>query len=121
MRERLVAIDLNPDNVNAAIRRGLKGQLGDATQRDILDHVGIARARAVVVTLRDHVTTGHLIYLVRDLAPDAFIIARCRFNAHYAELLAAGAHAVVNEDAEVAARLATNLEALTGTGKESDA
>jgi len=120
MAEQVVTIDLNAAHVRAAIQLGLKGLVGDATQRDILDHAGITRAQAVVISVRDHVTTRHLIHLIRDLSPETFIIARCRFNVHYSELLDAGAHEIVNEDAEVGERLATDLCGLVGADDESE-
>ncbi len=115
-RQQLVAIDLNPESIKVVERFGLKGQLGDATQRDILDHAGINRAQAVVITVRDHVTTRHLIHLIRDLSPDTLIVARCHHHIHYFELLYAGAHQVVDEQDQLGDRLAVDLRKLLGAG-----
>ena len=109
-----MAVDLNPNNIEIARRYGLNGHLGDATHRDILEHAGIYRARAVVVTVPDHATTRHLIHLVRDLAPDAFIVARCRYHVLHWELLHAGAHEVVDEEDQLGRRLAAQVRKLVG-------
>jgi CPA2 family monovalent cation:H+ antiporter-2 len=108
-RDQVVAIDLDPRNIKTAKRAGLTGQLGDAAQRDILDHAGINRAQAVVITLRSHITARHLIHLIRDLSPETSIISRCQHHVHYFELLYAGAHEVVDEQTEVGQRLAMDL------------
>jgi CPA2 family monovalent cation:H+ antiporter-2 len=55
----MVAVDLNPHNIEVAQRYGLSAHLGDATQRDILEHAGIYQTRAVVITVPDHATTCH--------------------------------------------------------------
>lgn len=113
-RERMVAVDLNPGNIEIAQRYGLKTRLGDATQREIMEDAGIYQARAVVVTVPDHATTRHLIHLVRDLAPDAFLAARCRYHVMHWELLMAGAHEVVDEEDQVGLRLAEQIRKRLG-------
>ena len=113
-QEQMVAVDLNPNNIEIACRYGLVAHIGDATQRDILEHAGIYKARAVVVTVPDHATTRDLIYLVRDLAPDAFIVVRCRYHILHWELLHAGAHEVVDEEDQLGRRLAEQVRKLVG-------
>ncbi len=113
-QRQIVAIDLNPDNIEIARRYGLVAHLGDATHRDVLEHVGIYKARAVVVTVPDHATTRHLIHLVRDLAPKTFIVARCRYHFLRWELLHAGAHEVVDEEDQLGRRLAAHVRQLVG-------
>lgn len=113
-REQLVAVDLNPGNIETAQRYGIRAHMGDATQGEILEHAGIYRARAVVVTVPDHATTRHLIHLIRDLAPDAYIAARCRYHVMHWELLMAGAHEVVDEEDQVGLRLAAQIRKRLG-------
>ncbi len=103
------AVDLNPATLEIAHRYGLVAHLGDATHRDILEHAGIYKARVVVITVPDHATTRQLIYLVRDLAPNAFIVARCRYHILHWELLHAGAHEVVDEEDQLGRRLAAQV------------
>ena len=108
-QKQMVAIDLNTKNIEAARRYGLTAYIGDATQQDILEHAGIYRACAVVITVPDHAAVRHLIHLVRDLAPDAFIVARCRYHILHWELLDAGAHEVVDEEDQLGRRLAAQI------------
>lgn len=95
---RTVVIDLDPEAIQRASQIGVVAFLGDATHRDILEHAGIHEARAVVVTMPDHAIVRSVIHLVRDIAPEAFIVARCRYHALHWELLKAGAHEVVDEE-----------------------
>ena len=114
-QEQMVAVDLKLDNIEIAQQYGLKTYLGDATHRDILEHAGIYKARAVVVTVPDHATTRQLIHLIRDLAPDAFIVARCRYHVLHWELLNAGAHEVVDEEDQLGRRMAAQVRKHVGT------
>ena len=114
-QQQMVAIDLAPDNIEIARRYGLKAHLGDATQREILERAGIYKARVFVVTVPDPTTTRHLIQLVRDLAPDVFIVARCRYHVLRWELLGAGAHEVVDEEDQLGRRLAAQVRKHVGT------
>jgi hypothetical protein len=59
-----------------------------------------------------------LIHLVRDLAPGAFIVARCRYHVLPWELLSAGAHEVVDEEDQLGRRLAAQVRKLVGTSSE---
>ena len=111
-QRQMVAVDLNPDNIEIARRYNLASHLGDAMHRDILEHAGIYQARAVVITVPDHATARELIYLVRDLAPDAFIVARCRYHVLHWELLNAGADEVVDEEDQLGRRLAAQVRRL---------
>ena len=108
-QDRIVVVDLNPDNISIAKRYGLKGVLGDATQTEILVHAGIYHASVVIVVLPDHNTTRHLIYQVRDLAPNAHVIVRCRYYVRHWELLNAGAHEVMDEEDQVGQQLAERV------------
>jgi len=118
-QEQMVVVDLNPNNIEIAQRYGLKAHRGDATQRDIMEHVGIYQARAVVITVPDHATARHLILLVRDLAPDALIVARCRYHVLHWELLNIGAHEVVDEEDQLGRRLAAQVRKLVGASADS--
>ncbi len=117
-KHKLVAVDLNPERVEAARRYGVEAKVGDATQRDILYHAGITQAHVVVITARDHVVARHLIHIVRDLSPDTLIVARCRYHTHYFELLYAGAHKVVDEDEVLGGLLSEEVFGLVGSERD---
>ena len=88
-RDRLVVVDLNIDNIAVAHRYGILAHVGDATQTDILEHVGIHRAHIVVITLPSPSTARRLIQHIRHLVPSA-MLARARPLSHPSLGTAAG-------------------------------
>lgn len=114
-QDRIVVVDVDPDIVTIAKRYGLVGILGDATQSEILEHAGVRCARVVAIVIPDHNTTRHLIYHVRDLAPDAHIIVRCRYHVRHWELLHAGAHEIADEEDQVGQLLAERVRKVMGS------
>ncbi len=105
-KERIVVVDINPEIVSIAKSYGLMGVVGDAMQKEVLENAGIHRANIVVIALPDSNTVRHLIQLIRDLAPDAYLIVRCRYHLRRRELLNAGAHEVADEEEQVGTLLA---------------
>jgi len=108
----LLVLELNPNTV-AAWRASLPIVLGDATQPEILEHAGLARARGVVVTVPDTTTVRRVIHQVKALAPAVQVIARARHHIAVDELVGAGADAIVDEEEitghELGRRLAESL------------
>jgi CPA2 family monovalent cation:H+ antiporter-2 len=66
------------DAVNAAEyqKRGIPTLFGDAANSEILTHVGLDKARALVVTVPEEASAELIVVGARDLAPDLPIIAR---------------------------------------------
>jgi CPA2 family monovalent cation:H+ antiporter-2 len=66
------------DAVNAAEyqERGIPTLFGDAANSEILTHVGLDKARALVVTVPEEASAELIVVGARDLAPDLPIIAR---------------------------------------------
>ena len=112
---RIVVVDLNQDNIDVAVRYGLTGILGDATQTEILEHGGIHHAIIVIIVLPDHNTARNLIYQARYLAPNAHVMVRCRYHVRHWQLLNAGAHEVVDEEDEVGNQLAERVRRVMST------
>jgi len=98
-----MVIELNPD----IIRREKSARrpfflFGDATQEALLEHAGIAFARALVVVVSDPEATPRIVHTARRMNPAIYIIARTQHirNAQY--LLNLGADEVVSEEFEAA-------------------
>jgi CPA2 family monovalent cation:H+ antiporter-2 len=108
-RDRLIVADMNIDNVEVAKRYGIDAYVGDATQTDVLLHVGIQRAAVVVIAVPNPTAVRRLIHQARHLAPEVMIIARSRHHIYRWELLRAGAHAVIDEEDQVGLRLAEEV------------
>ncbi len=108
-RRPFLILELNPNTVimNRSI---MPIELGDATQREILEHYGLSNAAAVVVTIPDSGAARAIIRQCKLLAPEVPVITRARHHLHAPGLAAAGADAVVDEESIVGAQLATRLD-----------
>jgi len=107
--KRVTVVDLNPISIARVRRLGFDGHIGDATNADVLEHVGVANAAAVVVTVPDPTSARTIVELIRSMGPDVHIIARVRYHRYFADLTEAGAHEVVDEERMVGVRLAAQL------------
>lgn len=106
---RVTVIDLNQDGVRRARQLGFHGELGDATQSEVLEHARLRECRAVVITVPHHVSALTILEHVRKDAPHLQVIVRSRYDLHVDSLSAAGAHAVAGDEQEVGAKLAESL------------
>lgn len=73
---------------------------GDAVRREVLQHVGVAKARVMVIAISDPVATRHVIALAREINPLLHIIVRTRYMSEVADLSELGASQVVPEEFE---------------------
>jgi CPA2 family monovalent cation:H+ antiporter-2 len=114
-RDRLVVIDSNPRNLKMARSYGLRTQIGDGTRREVLEHAGIGRARAIVITVPAVDAVRQMIHMARHLNPDATVLARARYHVFRWELQFAGAHVVVDEEDELGMSLSRAVQAELGS------
>lgn len=96
-----VALEIDPDLVREARRRGHPVLYGDAGSEDLLRRCGIDRARMVLVTVPDMVMARHVIRWSRRANPDVFILARGRRASEDEPLYKDGADEVIHETFEV--------------------
>lgn len=99
------AVDANPKTVAQARQRGRPVWYGDATRPGLLQRIGAAQARLVVVALSDPVATRQTVTLLRRIAPHTQILARARYVRDVDALQEAGALHVVAEEFEGAIAL----------------
>ncbi|MFG0283411.1 MAG: cation:proton antiporter [Phycisphaerales bacterium JB039] len=105
-KEALVVLELNRKTLAMAQAYGLRGGIGDATQRQVLEHAGVHRAWAVVVTVPEPEIARRVVALARSMAPQTAVVVRARYHVHLAELMLAGAEVVIDEEHEVGRRMA---------------
>lgn len=98
-------IDLNPRGASKLARPPKLFVAGDAAQEAVLLHAGVDRARAVVITMPDHVVALQVARLVRELAPAAKLFVRARLHI-FAGPLSAEATAIADEERLVGDALA---------------
>lgn len=87
---------------------------GDGTRRDVLEHVGIDRARALVFAIGASADTRRGVAVARQLSPDVSIIVRTRFVTEIEELLRLGANQVIPEEFETAIEIFSRVLRLLG-------
>jgi CPA2 family monovalent cation:H+ antiporter-2 len=73
---------------------------GDGTRTEVLDRIGIKRARLLVFAIASHGDEKRGIAVARHLNPGIHIVARTRYVADMEELYALGANEVVPEEFE---------------------
>lgn len=101
-----IALDLDPDRIGRLRALGKNVFYGDMTRPEMLRHLDLSRARAIVVTLDDRRAADMLVEAARVQRPDLLIVARARDAAHAAELYAAGVTDAVAETIEASLQLA---------------
>ena len=92
---RTLVVDFNAHLHAAIASTGARVRYGDLSEAETLQHVGIDKARVVVITVQDDVLRGtsnrRLVQAVRHLNPTAAILANAIDLAESARLYAAGA------------------------------
>jgi CPA2 family monovalent cation:H+ antiporter-2 len=101
-----IAVEMNPDSVRLARSRGDRVVLGDVTNRELLEELGCHHARMVVIAVNDTRAVLVSLRLLRELAPDALLVARSQYEADEQTLREAGAHVVVTAETTAASALA---------------
>ncbi|MEZ6189828.1 MAG: cation:proton antiporter [Phycisphaerales bacterium] len=108
----VMVIDLNPRNLALARGMGLSAQVGDATSPELMHHLHIHEARAVVVTIPDHRAAVTIVRHIRHGSPDLPIIARSRYHTFAEDLRRAGATVAVDEEDWMGRRLGLEVNRL---------
>jgi len=81
-------------------KAGVPVLYGDAGNSEILDHAGLGRARALVVTIPDDPAAGLAVAAARKIAPSLPIVARASEAAGVGELAKLGADDVIHPELE---------------------
>lgn len=102
-----IALDLDSVRVREAHCAGEPVYYGDATERDILDALGLERARLVVVSHDDVSAALKVLDHLRSARPCLPVMVRARDESHVEKLQAAGALEVVPETLEAGLMIAS--------------
>ncbi len=98
-------LDLNPGTIRAERERGLPIFFGDATRESVLDHIGVQRARVLVVVANDPPGVRRIVELARRRNPGVYIIVRTRFVREMHALYQLGADEVIPEEFETSVEI----------------
>ena len=102
-----VALDLDSDRVREAHLAGEPVFYGDASDGSVLDALGIARARLVVISHNDIAAARRILHYVRHQRPELPVMVRTIDETHVEELRAAGATEVIPETLEASLMVAS--------------
>jgi CPA2 family monovalent cation:H+ antiporter-2 len=109
-----VALDLDPDRVNAAASAGESVVFGDAARHEALVAAGLQRAAAVAITYTNLPSALRVLEHVQELNPGLPVIVRTVDDAAFDKLTAAGATEVIPEIVEGSLMLASHTLVVVG-------
>jgi len=99
--ESIVVVDPNPTALEDAHEDGLAVITGDATRRDVLRRAGVESASQVIITTGRDDSTVLATLTVRQLNPEAYIVAAVREQDNVPLVRQSGADAVVTSSEAV--------------------
>jgi CPA2 family monovalent cation:H+ antiporter-2 len=102
-------VELNPHTAGQARRKGLPVHMADATNSDVVSHLGIKGACLVIVTVPDPRSAKEIIHNLRTFSPESRIVVRSRYHIASNSLKDAGADAVVDEENTIGDKLAEEV------------
>jgi CPA2 family monovalent cation:H+ antiporter-2 len=102
MNTRYVIADLNTENVGDATQRGEPAYFGDVTSPEVLEHLGVADASALIIAINDPDATVRTVKAARRAASHLRIIVRTAYNDDVKRLEEAGATQVFAAEVAVA-------------------
>ncbi|OGW37629.1 MAG: hypothetical protein A2Y97_10760 [Nitrospirae bacterium RBG_13_39_12] len=93
-------LEMNSDTVRKMRKKGEPIHYGDGTSKEILNKMGIARARLLVVAVSDPISTRRIVSIARQTNSGIYIIVRTRYFVEVDELKSLGADEVIPEEFE---------------------
>jgi Kef-type K+ transport system membrane component KefB len=91
IKKKFVIVDYDPEVIEQLERQGLPYVYGDATDIELLEEVGIDKAKLIVSTMTDHATNTSLLRHVRHHNPQVVFISHADTYDQAAELYRLGA------------------------------
>ncbi len=104
-----IALDLDPYRVSVARQAGDPVHYGDASQRDVLESVGLVNASVVVISVPDSLGALKIVRTAKERCPEVPVLVRTRDDTELDSLQKAGATEIVPESLEAALMLASHL------------
>lgn len=100
-----VVLDLNSDTVLKMKKKGEPIFYGDGTSPEILQKLGIDRAKILVVAISDPASTRRIVQIARRLNSRLNIIVRTRYISEVEDLIQLGANEVIPEEFETSVEI----------------
>jgi len=100
-----LVVDLNDSLVREGREGGEPIFYGDVNNPEILDRVGVDRARMLVLAISDPMATRRAVAVARRANPGMTILVRTRYVSDVDDLVALGANAVIPEEFETSVEI----------------
>lgn len=95
-----IILEMNPMTVKQEKLQGEPIYYADASNREILEHCKIEKARILVIAISDPLSSERITALAKKLNPNIYIIVRTRYVGEMQALYKAGADEVIPEEFE---------------------
>ncbi|MGA1841509.1 MAG: cation:proton antiporter [bacterium] len=102
-------VDLNAENVRQGKDEGHPIFFGDATRREILQRLATDCAKIAVVAISDPSATRRIVWQIKRMSPNIYLIARTRFVSEVEELYRIGADQVIPEEFETSVEIFSHV------------
>jgi CPA2 family monovalent cation:H+ antiporter-2 len=100
-----IAIDIESDNVSEGRKEGFPIYLGDGSDINLLKSLGADRARSVIITVDNEVTSKKTCKIININYPNLIIVVRSKDLSNSEELYKSGAKIIVPETYETGLQL----------------
>lgn len=117
----VAAVELNPETVRSERAKGTTIVHGDGSGEEVLHHVGVERARALVISGGDPAGVRRVVHVAHRLNPELALLTRTRYLTEVGPLQELGACETVVEEFEASLRLGSRTMARLGVPGEERA
>ena len=114
-----VVLELNAEVVREANKQGEPIVYGDATRKEVLNHVHLGLARVLVLAISDPAASRHTVSLARQMNPEIHIIVRTRYMTEMSDLRLLGANEVIPEEFETGIEIFSRVLRKLGIGRHA--
>ena len=114
-----VVLELNAEAVREGHQQGEPIVYGDATRKEVLNHVHLGQARVLVLAISDPAASRHTVSLARQLNPEIHIIVRTRYMTEISDLRMLGANEVIPEEFETGIEIFSRVLRKLGVGRHA--
>ncbi|HKO63187.1 MAG TPA: cation:proton antiporter [Pyrinomonadaceae bacterium] len=116
---RHVVLELNAEAVREGHAEHEPIVYGDATRKEVLNHVRLTEARVLVLAISDPAASRHTVSLARQMNRDIHIIVRTRYMSEISDLRMLGADEVIPEEFETSIEIFSRVLRELGIGRHA--
>ena len=104
-----IILEADTDKVHRGLKRGERILYGDVTHEHVLEHLGVARARVVVVAISDPAAALRAVVAIRRLNPSVGILVRSLYGYERKNLCRVGATEVIAQEQETSMEILAHV------------